>query len=486
MNHDYSLLAKGLTPELALILAALAALGADLTLDRGRTPAARLGTSLALGFAGIVLSLGLCTRLGIRGPVYQGVLTLDSLALTAQEGILVLTALLLGVSCAQKRLRSPAEYVAIVLFACAGFMLMAAAQQLLFAFVCLELASICLYVLAGFDASSPKSAEAGVKYFLYGAMSAAFLLFGLSLIYGITGSLELDTISSALAGRSVTPLLAVALVMVLVAFGFKAAAAPFHLWAPDVYEGAPPASAALIASASKLGGFILFARLLCPGLGLGAHATTGSPGWVPILAVLVTASLFIGNLGALAQTNVRRLLAYSAIAHAGALMIGVMALPASGPAPLVYYAFTYGLSTVGAFGVVTVIDGSESCQSLTDLAGLMKRSPFLGSCLLVYVLSLAGVPPLAGFLGKFSVFAAALKVGGPGTLIGAVTLGAIAFSAVALYYYLAILKQVIVAPAAAGRASPLATPLAARVSLAAAAALLVILGLFPSLILGRF
>ena len=486
MNHDYGLLAKALSPELALVLGALAALALDLAGARGRPLGRRFAWSLAVGFAAIVAALALCVRLGLRGPIFQGALTLDTLAVTAQEGILVLTGLLMSVSVAQRRITAPAEYVALILFATAGFMLMAAAQQLLFAFVCLELASICLYVLAGFDSSSAASAEAGVKYFLYGAMSAAFLLFGLSLLYGITGSLELGTIAAVLAGQPPTPLLGVALAMILVGFGFKAAAAPFHLWAPDVYEGAPPAAAALIASASKLGGFVLFGRLLCPGLGLSGASAGASASWAPLVAVLAGASLVVGNLGALAQGNVRRLLAYSAIAHAGALLIGVMALPSSGPAPLVYYAFTYGLATVGAFGVITVLDGSGGCQSLTDLAGLMRRSPFLGSCLLIYVLSLAGVPPLAGFLGKFSVFAAALKQGGPGSLIGALSFAAIAFSAVALYYYLAILKQVVVAPALPGRATAIATPRAVALGLAAAAGLLVLLGLVPSLILGRF
>src|SRR5687768_5210246 len=210
---------------------------------------------------------------------------------------------------------------------------MAVAQQLLIAFLALELASLSLYVLAGFDKTRAESAEAGLKYFLFGGISAAFLLFGFSLIYGLTGSIEFTTISAKLRGMPADPLLIVALVMIIVAFGFKAAAAPFHLWAPDVYQGAPAPSAALIASASKLASFVLFARLLWAGAGpaAGSVSTLDTlPGWLPVLALLALASLLLGNLAALAQSNLRRLLAYSAIAHSGGLLLGVMAAGRTG------------------------------------------------------------------------------------------------------------------------------------------------------------
>jgi NADH-quinone oxidoreductase subunit N len=276
--------------------------------------------------------------------------------------------------------------------------------------------------------------------------------------------------------------------MVLVAFGFKAAAAPFHLWAPDVYEGAPPSSAALIASASKLAGFTLFARLLWHGLApvAGSVATiAGAPGWLPVVAVISGLSLLIGNFAALAQANVRRLLAYSAIAHAGVLLLGVIVAGQSGPAPLFYYASTYGLATVGAFGVIAIVDRAAGCQQITDLAGLHRRSPLLAGCLFVFVLSLAGIPPLAGFFGKFSVFAAALRLGGLAGIAGWLAILGIFLSAVALYYYLVVLKQALVAPPAAG-AAPIAVPVAARLTLFFTAAAVVLLGVFPSVLLQLF
>jgi NADH-quinone oxidoreductase subunit N len=351
-----------------------------------------------------------------------------------------------------------------------------------------ELASLSLYVLAGFDKTRPESAEAALKYYLFGGMAAAFLLFGFSLLYGLTGSLDLDMIAAQLSMRGPSPLLLVALGMVLVAFGFKAAAAPFHLWAPDVYQGAPAPAAALIASASKLAGLVVFTRLLWPGLGVAVGTIAHVPisvGWAPVVALIAAASLLLGNIGALAQTNVRRLLAYSAIAHAGAMLLGVIAAGRLGPGPLFYYAATYGLAAVGAFGVLAVLEATGPAQKLTDLAGLYKRSPLLAGCLAIFVLSLAGIPPLAGFFGKFAVFAAVLRLGGLGGPVGWLAIAAIALSTVGLYYYLLILKQALVAAPAAD-APVVKTPVPAALALLTAAALLVVLGVLPSLILGIF
>jgi NADH-quinone oxidoreductase subunit N len=269
--------------------------------------------------------------------------------------------------------------------------------------------------------------------------------------------------------------------MIPVAFGFQSEAAPFHFWAPDAYQGAPATSGALIASASKLAGWVFFARLLVPGLGGVVGAGSAEPlAWLPAVAVLAAASVLVGNLAALAQTNVRRLLAYSAVSHAGALMLGVIAASRSGPAPVFFYAATYGLATVGAFGVVAVLDGAGGAQSIEDLAGLWRRSPGLALCLLVFVLSLAGVPPFAGFFGKVFVFTAAFHAGGITAWLAG---GAILFSAVGFYYYLRILKPAFTAPAKAG---PISVPFPAALALGLAALLLVIFGLFPDLLLGRF
>jgi len=491
---NYTELFRAMLPEAVLVSGALVVLTIDLLFGRSRSFEKRLYTSVVVGCTTTIAAMYAVFSVGSLPSVFGGVLVLDTLATATRLGVLMLAWLTLTLAGSTARPRHPAEFVAIILFATSGFTLMAVAQQLLVAFVALELASLSLYILAGFDKSRPASAEAALKYYLFGGMAAAFLLFGFSLIYGLTGSIELPAIAAHIVRHGSSPLLAVALVMVLVAFGFKAAAAPFHLWAPDVYEGAPVSSAALIASASKLAGFTLFVRLLWPGFGPASGSVSsavGVPGWLPIVACLSAASLLLGNFAALAQSNLRRLLAYSAIAHAGVMLLGVIAAGDAGNGPLFYYVFTYGIATVGAFGVIAVIERTTPCQRVTDLAGLHRRSPLLAGCLALYILSLAGIPPLAGFFGKFTVFAAALKLGGLAGPAGWLALLAIFLSAVALYYYLVILKQALVAApcsatSTAAPSSRIAVPADAAIVLVFAAVVLVLLGLFPSLVLRIF
>jgi NADH-quinone oxidoreductase subunit N len=478
MSYDYAQLCRTLLPETALVVGAVFVLMLDIAFFRRRTDGERLNIASAIGALACAFGVFLACHVGAVGAVYGHVLMLDSLAVGTRIGVLGLTILALGVGVGARVPRNPVEYVAVVLFAATGLSVMAAAQQLLLVFVALELASLSLYVLVGFDKSRPESAEAALKYFLFGGMSAAFLLFGFSLLYGLSGgSLDLATISAAVFERGWSPLLAVAIVMIVVAFGFKAAAAPFHLWAPDAYQGAPAPSAAFIASASKLAGVVLFLRLFW-----GAGASSASV-WMPVLALVAGASMLLGNLVALAQSNVRRLLAYSAISHAGALLLGVIAAqPPFGSAPVFYYAATYGLATVGAFGVIGIVDRAGGCQSLSDLAGLRQRSPLLTTCLFVFILSLAGIPPLAGFFGKFYVFAAALKLGGLNSIAGWLAVAAILLSAIGLYYYLLVLKQALVAPAKSG-AMPVRVPFVAALTLVGAAVAVLAFGAWPALIL---
>ncbi len=488
MSADYLGLTHALLPELSLVLGALIVLGFDLITGKRRTMTERLSAASTLGGFAVVVAAAEAVAAGMGGPVFGGVLTLDTLGLFTRLGVLLLALLAITLAPGTVKFRHPAEFVAVMLFATAGFTLMAVAQQLLLVFLAVELASLSLYILVGFDKSRPESAEAALKYFLFGGMAAAFMLFGFSLLYGLTGSIELPVIAASLAAGTAGPLLKVALVMVLVAFGFKAAAAPFHLWAPDVYEGAPPASSALIASASKFAGVTVFLRLLWPGLGAQAGSFVDpihQSGWLTVVALMAFASLLLGNLVALAQSNVRRLLAYSAIAHAGIMLMGVMVAGVAGVGPLMYYVLTYGLATIGAFGVIGIVDRAGSCQHISDLAGLHKRSPLLAGLLLIYLLSLAGVPPLAGFFGKFAVFTEALAVGGATTPLGVLALLAIALSAVALYYYLLVLKAALVTPPKEEDSS-VHVSLDVAVPLVVSAALLIGLGLWPSVIMNLF
>ncbi len=489
MSIDYALLFRVLLPEALLTATALLVIGVDLVWGSGRSRGSRLQMAVGAGLLGVGVAALVIWQDGAQGSVWAGNLRVDLLAVAVRLGVLGLTGLsLLGLT-GSRVSDQPAEYVALALLATVGFLQMAVAQNLLLAFLALELASLSLYVLAGYDRSRPESAEAALKYFLQGGVSAALLLFGFSLLYGMTGRIDLTGISMALTAHADGSLSAVAVGMVLAAFGFKAAVAPFHPWAPDVYQGAPPMSAALIASAAKLAGLAFFWRIFWSGLGpLAATAPlTGGAGggWVPVLAAMCAVSLLLGNLVALAQVSVRRLLAYSAIGHAGALGLGLLSAGEVGPGPLFYYAATYGLATVGTFACLALLDRAGDGDRIEDLAGLRRRSPLLAACLAVFVLSLAGIPPLAGFFGKFVVFAAAFRIDGLSHPAGWVALLAIAMSAVALYYYLILLKQAWIAEDVRGR-GPIEVPPAAALGVVLAAGLLIVLGAFPSLLLGRF
>jgi len=282
------------------------------------------------------------------------------------------------------------------------------------------------------------------------------------------------------------PLLVAAIVMTVIGFGFKVAAAPFHLWAPDAYQGAPTPSAAFIASGSKIASFFLFSKILMLGFegmeGSGAwrHFATG---WAPALASVAALSIILGNLAAIVQSSVKRLLAYSAIAHAGYALLAVTANSAQGFVSLLYYVVTYGLTVLGAFGVVYVVEQATGESRLTDFAGLSRRAPLVSFCMLVFMLSLAGIPPLAGFFGKFYVFTAAVGSGRNLGLLWLVIL-AIGMSAVSLYYYLQVLKQIYVADVPEGVA-PVRTPWLSQATLAVLALAVLILGCAPQLLLSR-
>jgi len=463
---NYVDLFRATLPETALEVAALLVLVIDLGFLRKAGRATRIAVAALLGIAGCVAALW---AVSIAGPLSAGsdlLLAAGGSAGVAQVAVLVLTALTLLLLIDSDFTRNPGEYVAVVLMAAAGGLLISAAQDLLVIFIGLELLSLSLYILTAFAKRSGKSAESAIKYYIFGAMSAAFLLFGFSYLYGLTGSTNLHEIAlDAAMGRAdgATPLLYVALVMIAAGLGFKVAAVPFHLWAPDTYEGAPAPAAAFIASVSKVASFALligigtaFFHILDNVHGGLVFVRFGFPSryfgllgpWELILTVFAVASMVFGNLAALAQSSVRRLLAYSAIAHAGYILLGLafFSWTSMSAQAVLYYIVTYGLTTIGAFGVVGVVERATGSDRLEAFLGLNKRNPLLATVMLVLFLSLAGIPPLVGFWAKFNLFAAVLRVSGgalPFTLVAL----AIAFSAVSLYYYLQVLKRVYVMPA---------------------------------------
>jgi NADH-quinone oxidoreductase subunit N len=496
---NYADLFRATLPETALEIAALLVFVVDLGFLRKARNATRIAAAAWVGIAGCVFAM---LTVATAGPYSYGgnvLMAAGGSAGVAQIAILVLTSLTLLLLIETDFTRNAGEYVAVVLMAAAGGLLISAAQDLLVIFTGLELLSLGLYILTAFAKQSGKSAEAALKYYLFGGMSAAFLLFGFSYLYGLTGSTNLHEIAFAAAvGRaaSAAPLFYVALVMIAAGLGFKVAAVPFQLWAPDTYEGAPAPAAAFIASVSKLASFALlisigtaflhifdnhrgglvFVRFGFPSRYLGLQAP-----WELILTVLAVASMVVGNLAALAQSSVRRLLAYSAIAHAGYILLG-LAFFSYGDAnaqAILYYIITYGLTTIGAFGVVGAVERATGSDRLDSFLGLHKRNPLLAAVTLVLFLSLAGIPPLVGFWAKFNLFAAVLRVSGgalPFTLVAL----AVAFSAVSLYYYLQVIKRVYVMPAI-DETPIVAHPVTAAVLVFVAAAVLV-MGCFPALL----
>jgi NADH-quinone oxidoreductase subunit N len=388
---------------------------------------------------------------------------------------------------ASREIPNYSEYLAIVLLATIGLLLLVSSEELLMIFIGLELTGLSLYLMTAFDKTDIRSAEAGLKYFLFGSTASAFTLFGLSFIYGMAGTTSLTAIAEGLAVQSLSPLLFAGIVMTLVGFAFKVAAAPFHLWAPDAYQGGPVSSAAFIASGSKVASFVVLGKIVLIGLGpvhgsADWHAMVA--GWSPVLAVLAAFSILIGNLVALVQTNLRRLLAYSAVAHAGYTLLGIIAGGREGFSATLFYTTIYAFTLIGAFGVVALVR-HETGDDLRNFAGLRARSPLLAGCMAIFMLSLAGLPPLAGFFGKFYLFSAAFRAGANHGLLWLVAL-ALFGSLISLYYYLIVLKVIFQTEGAETRSlsSPAQNGLS-RLTIVFAAAIVLFLGIAPQFLVAR-
>lgn len=485
MEIRYSDILLLLAPEAILVIAALSALAVDLFWMRGQTVRRRhmlaFGLS-AFGCLAAVLSIGI-------GPPEAGALS-HWLRFGAASG-LVKTALIgltlgaLAMSTRSTFTDHLGELYFVALIALVGMMLMASAEHLLLAFAALEMVALSFYSLAALRKQSRKAAEGALKYFLLGGVSAAFTLFGISFIYGATQSLTLSEIAAQPVYGEAAPLMGIGMIAVAVGFGFKVAAAPMHWWAPDVYQTASPPVASLIASASKLAGFYLFARVwtvgLAPWIGLGENAA-GAVGWFPLLALLALASLLIGNLAAIAQSSVKRLLAYSAIAHSGYVLLGIMANNPHGTASMIYYLITYGLAVVGVFALILLVEKTCGDDQIASFANFYQRFPVESFCLLIFILSLAGIPPLAGFFGKFYLFAAALQSPeAAGWMFWLVAAG-IAASVLSLYYYLRILKRAYTADGDAIAVNAPPDPVLRTIAILAAGGV-VLLGCFPELVI---
>jgi NADH-quinone oxidoreductase subunit N len=481
---NYLEVLRAAAPETVLAITVLVVLMVDLVAIRSESIGRRFQTGALVSIIGCLMAAVFTfTHYGHTDPLH-GLLVVDPLTNFLKGVLLVLAVFTMMISASGKFTEHVGEYLSLVLLATIGLMLLVSAEDLLMIFISLELASLSLYILTAFNKRNARSSEAALKYFLFGGMSAAFLLFGFSLLYGLSGSTNLPEIAVALNGRGLDPLLLVAIVTTVIGFGFKVAAVPFHLWAPDAYEGAPTPSAAFIASGSKVASFYILAKILTMGFA-GAEGSAVwhgyVSGWTPVIAVVAALSMVLGNLTAIVQSSVKRLLAYSAIAHAGYMLLGVLANTPSSRTALLFYVITYALTVLGAFGVVTVVEEATGGDALANFAGLSRRAPVLSLCLLVFLLSLGGIPPLAGFIGKFFLFSAV--VGADAEHLGLLWLVilAILMSAVSFYYYLRVLKQAYVLDAVENEPA-IKVPLATMFALVLLAVLVVLLGCVPGLL----
>ena len=426
-----------LLPEIVLTVGALILLMADLIVPRDRQSVLAWVALAVLAATGAAL----VPVADAHVQISHGLIAVDRFALFFKVIFLGSAALtvLMSVRYLEVEGTRAGEYYFLILCATLGMMFMAGGTDLITLFVGLETMAIAFYILAGFLKPSRRSNEASVKYFLLGAFSLGILLYGMSILYGLSGTTNLRSIATALSGQERDPRLVLAVILVVAGMGFKIAAVPFHMWAPDVYEGAPTPITAFLSVGSKAASFAMLLRIFVeslPAMRVTAIAGMAGPaiGWGTLFYILSVVTMTVGNFAALTQSNLKRMLAYSSIAHAGYLLIGVVAGTTRGYTAMLIYLFVYAFMQLGAFAVIAMLRRSDSIgDELKDLNGLYFRNPFAAIAMLLFMLSLGGVPPMAGFMGKFWLFGAAIDSG----YVWLAVIGVLN-SAVSIYYYVRI------------------------------------------------
>ena len=339
-------------------------------------------------------------------------------------------AILLSVEYNEREGIRAGEYYALILFCTVGMILLASSTDMIMIFLGIEIVSICLYVLAGIRRNDHRSNEAALKYFLLGAFATGFLLYGMTLVYGSTGSTNLFKIAEFVQNPSAqsSPLLLMGLVLLIIGFGFKVASAPFHMWAPDVYQGAPTPVTAFMAVGPKAAAFAAFFRVFAEAF------PEMSSSWEILLSIIAVLSMIVGNLGAIMQTNIKRMLAFSSVSHAGYILMAVIAKSSLGSSSMLFYMLTYAFMTFGVFGIIIILGrkGEENLE-IQNYSGLAYKHPVIALSMTIFLLSLGGLPPFAGFVAKFYLFSAAIQEG----LLTLVII-AVLNSAISFYYYLKI------------------------------------------------
>jgi len=462
---------RAIVPELTLICAGLIIMLLDLVIKKKDVVA-------LAGVAGTLLALyGTYKLYGIAEPqlVFANMFVLDGYANFFKVIFymnLILT-ICISIKYMEIEKASFGEYYALLLFATSGMMIMASAADLIVLYLGLELMALSTYILTGLMRKQPRSNEAAIKYFFLGAFSSAFLLYGISLTYGMTGSTNINDIAFSVRtlGIADNPILSLGLIFMIVAFSFKIALAPFHMWAPDVYEGAPTSVTAFMSVGPKAAGFAIMGRVL-----MGAFGDMYGQ-WVSILIPLAVLTMAVGSIIALAQTNIKRMLAYSSIAHAGYILLGIIAGTPEGLTASVNYLMIYTFMNIGAFAIVIMLR-SEGFQgeSLDDYKGLAKSHPVAAALMLIFMFSLCGIPPTAGFIGKFYVF---MELLGSGYTYLAVI--AVMFSAISAFFYLRIVVYMYMKDPE--QEVVLTQSPSMSIALAVTSVMVLVLGIFPSFLL---
>lgn len=432
-----------------------------------------------IGLAGVAVSIFLCWWLwGQPAETFQGMAVSDHFALGLNLIILVATALgiFLSVNYIPQITRQIGEYYALLLLAASGMMLMGAATDLIVVFLALEIFSLALYILSSLHRSNPRSTEAGLKYFLLGAFASGFFAYGAALIYGAAGSTQYSVIANTLASGAGNPtLLYPGMALLLAGFAFKTSLVPFHMWTPDVYQGAPTPVTAFMSVGTKAAAFAAFIRVLLEAV--PAQQET----WGTALAILAVLTMTLGNLAALRQTSLKRMLAYSSIAHAGYILVGLVPGTSAGADAALFYLFTYAFMNIGAFAIVVALEKAQADDALQNrAAGIADRWPLLALAMAIFMFSLSGVPPLAGFFGKFFVFKAA--VDGGWTWLAVVGM---LNSAISLYYYLRVTVAMYFEPSTGETAERREAGIL-RVGVVVAAIFTILIGIYPGLWVGIF
>jgi NADH-quinone oxidoreductase subunit N len=465
---------QAIKPEILLTLFGLAVLLFDFLLEKRDKYLNAVLALIGLGFATVQLGMFwriLAGRLPYNG--FGGCFALDTFAVFAKLIIVVATALVVLLSVKYLEIEGVhlGEYYALVLFSAVGMMFLASGTDLIVLFIALELMALCEYVLTGFLRGNRRSNEAAVKFFLLGAFSSGLLLYGMSLLYGIGGSTNLTVIAQRLAERpSPDPLSWVAMITLLAGLYFKVAAVPFHQWTPDAYEGAPTSITAFLSVAPKVASFALLIRILLAGL------WPMRVEWQLLTVGIAIATMTLGNLAAITQTNIKRFFGYSTISHVGYLLLGLVATAdgnKDGLTAVVIYLLVYSFMNLGAFAVIIVMRRKDLIgDEIDDLSGLMARAPGMAILMLIFLLSLTGIPPTAGFIGKYFIFLSLIETGHYYLAVLAV-----AYSVVALYYYFRIV--VVMFMKKAPDTVPLATGFGVRVALGVALAMTLVIGIYP-------